>query len=100
MTVSEAVYTLRNILDQDGGIDYGTRTQEEIDRFDMAYGMAIKALEESVGKMTIEKAVVRLFEYWQKALVLNEEKNKVVIFDPVAWALYQTWKDADREEKK
>lgn len=48
--------------------------------------------------MRIETAVKKLFEYHQKALMMNVDKK--VIQDPVAWALYQTWREADRKGGK
>ena len=44
-------------------------------------------------KMTTDKAFQQFLMYYNRA-VDNE-----VIFKPVAWALYQTWKWADANEK-
>lgn len=41
--------------------------------------------------MEIEKAIVVLKEKYEEAM------EKEYIRDPVAWALYQTWKEAERE---
>ncbi|MBQ9211112.1 MAG: hypothetical protein IJ153_11065 [Clostridia bacterium] len=49
--------------------------------------------------MTIKKAVALLEKYHQQA----ENTNKVIpgfIKNPVAWALYQAWKEADKGAKK
>ena len=45
MTMSDAVKELKRITDHEGGIDYGTRTEKQIEQFDTAYDIAIKALE-------------------------------------------------------
>jgi len=45
--------------------------------------------------MTIEKAVKLLKAYYKRA----EENNKIYpgfIRNPVAWALYQVWKEAEK----
>ena len=44
--------------------------------------------------MTLEKALKTLIEEHQKAI------GQEWIHDPVAYALYQTWKQADDERKK
>lgn len=44
-------------------------------------------------KITTDKAFQQFLMYYNRAV-----DNKV-IFKPVAWALYQTWKWADAKEK-
>ena len=46
--------------------------------------------------MRIETAIDKLKKYHKCALELNKSDSKQKIFDPVAWALYQTWCDADK----
>lgn len=47
--------------------------------------------------MTIEKAIDTVLWNYGRALLMNRKEE--VIRNPVAWALYQTWKKADKEEK-
>lgn len=49
--------------------------------------------EERGGRMTREKIIRLLNEYHVKAL------NSPYVQKPWAWALYQTWRDIDSEEK-
>lgn len=44
--------------------------------------------------MTPEKAIKKFQEYYDRATKMSFIRN------PVAWALYQTWKDADRERPR
>lgn len=44
--------------------------------------------------MTIEKAIRELIKTYEKAQTLEW------VDDPVAWALYQVWKDADSDRQK
>lgn len=49
--------------------------------------------------MTIKKAAAVMEKYYQMALRTNSVFPGY-IKNPVAWALYQTWKEADKQEKK
>ena len=44
--------------------------------------------------MTIEKAIERLREEYEKA------KATAYIFNPLAYALFQVWKEADRRKEE
>ena len=54
MKIQDAIKELQNITDKKGGIDYGTRTETEIEKLDMAMDMAImglKALEKIIANV-------------------------------------------------
>lgn len=42
--------------------------------------------------MSIDEAIIDLEQFYEEA------KNREFIRNPLAWALYQTWKKADREK--
>lgn len=50
--------------------------------------------------MRIDKAIETVQEYYTLAKKRNELNGRKIIRDPVAWALYQTWIDADKGSRK
>ena len=55
--------------------------------------MVVRGKEREGMNITTDKAFQQFLMYYNRAV-----ENKV-IFKPVAWALYQTWKWADAKEK-
>lgn len=48
--------------------------------------------------MKIETAIKKLLEYYTFAKRTNEAHGKMIIQNPVNWALYETWKDSVKHD--